>query len=251
MSETKKTPYHEEAPQLDFENFAKVVDSRRAVRGFDIDVKVPDDVVNRCLDLALLAPNSSNAQMWRFHWIKGPELREKMVKACMSQPAARTAPTIIVATAWTKAFSVNSKRIAADLKKAGVGKGAIFYYEKLVPAMYRPGPFNLFAPLKWLTIFIAGFKRPVPRGPYTAADVKLAAHKSVALACENLMLAFRAAGYDTCPMEGFDEKMIRRELQLSSDESVVMVISAGKRRPGGIYGARARFDRSESIKERF
>ena len=32
------------------------------------------------------------------------------------------------------------------------------------------------------------------------------AHKSTALACENLMLSLRAYGYDSCPMEGMDSK---------------------------------------------
>jgi nitroreductase len=75
------------------------------------------------------------------------------------------------------------------------------------------------------------------------------AHKTTALACENYMLAMRAHGYDTCPMEGFDEVKIRRVLQLPSDAEVTMVISAGKRAKDGVYGPRVRFERELFIKE--
>lgn len=80
------------------------------------------------------------------------------------------------------------------------------------------------------------------RGPLGRAGLALWAVKSTALACENLMLAFRAFGYDTCPMEGFDEKRVKRLLHLERDAHVVMVIGAGRRSPGGIYGPRIRLD---------
>lgn len=251
MADDKKQPYHEVALDVDFEAFAKVVESRRSVRGFDTHVQIPDEVVNRCLDLAMLAPNSSNVQMWRFHWIKGEELRHEVVKACMSQPAAKTAPTLIVATAWTNAFAENAVKLAEELRRQGASAGAIHYHEKMIPEMYATGLLGLKAIMKWFKINWKGRKKPVARGPYGKADVKLAAHKSVALACQNLMLALRAAGYDSCPMEGFDENILRKLLGFTDDESVVMVIGAGKRKPGGVYGKRIRFDRSLAVKERF
>ncbi|HET8705473.1 MAG TPA: nitroreductase family protein, partial [Pseudomonadales bacterium] len=61
-----------ELPTIDVEEFRKVVRSRRSVRRFLPD-PVPDDVLNECLDLAMLAPNSSNLQPWEFYVIKSPE----------------------------------------------------------------------------------------------------------------------------------------------------------------------------------
>ncbi len=75
------------------------------------------------------------------------------------------------------------------------------------------------------------------------------AHKSTALACENLMLSLRAFGYDSCPMEGMDSKRIQKLLQLPNEAEICMVISAGKRADNGIYGKRIRFDNSLFIKE--
>lgn len=58
------------------------------------------------------------------------------------------------------------------------------------------------------------------------------------------MLALRAYGFDSCPMEGMDETRIRKLLQLPRAAEVCMVISAGKRAASGIYGPQLRFDRS-------
>jgi len=63
------------------------------------------------------------------------------------------------------------------------------------------------------------------------------------------MLSLRAYGYDSCPMEGYDSKIIKKLLDLPGDALVVMVIAAGKRAKGGIYGKQIRFDSHRFIKE--
>ena len=62
------------------------------------------------------------------------------------------------------------------------------------------------------------------------------------------MLAMRAHGFDTCPMEGFDSYRVKRLLGLPLSAGVTMVISAGKRAEGGIYGPRFRFDQDLIVK---
>ena len=49
-------------PKINKEEFIKVVKSRRSVRVYNDEV-VPEDVILSCLDLALLAPNSSKLQV--------------------------------------------------------------------------------------------------------------------------------------------------------------------------------------------
>jgi len=63
------------------------------------------------------------------------------------------------------------------------------------------------------------------------------------------MLALRAYGFDSCPMEGMDPERIRRMLDLPRAAEVCMVISAGKRAPNGVYGNRIRFDQDFFVKE--
>jgi nitroreductase len=86
--------------------------------------------------------------------------------------------------------------------------------------------------------------RPLPRGPASKSDMRVWAHKSTALACENLMLSLRAFGFDSCPIEGFDSRRTQILLNLPRAAEVCMVIAAGKRAPNGIYGPQFRFDKS-------
>lgn len=241
--------YHEEAPVTDFEAFRKVVESRRSIRVYE-DRAVPDDVVRECLRLALLAPTSSNLQCWEFHWVKNPETKAKLAKACFGQPAASTAPVLIVAVARPNLWRKHAREMAETLESQGAPKAVLSYYKKLVPAAYGlMGPFGVLSPVKWLVINVMGLFQVMPRDPMSPWGLKTWAHKTVALACENLMLAFRAAGYDTCPMEGFDEVRVKRLLKLHRGSSVTMVISAGRRAVGGVYGPRFRFPESRFLIE--
>lgn len=52
--------------------------------------------------------------------------------------------------------------------------------------------------------------------------MKIWATKSTALAAQNLMLALRAHGYDSCPMEGFDEHRVKKLLNLPGKGLVTM-----------------------------
>jgi nitroreductase len=63
------------------------------------------------------------------------------------------------------------------------------------------------------------------------------------------MLAMRAEGYDTCPMEGMDSARVKRILQLPRKAEICMVVSAGKRTAKGVYGDRFRFSRDTFYKE--
>jgi len=241
--------WYEEAPPTDFDAFAQVVESRRSVRRFS-EEQIPDAVVERCLDLALLAPTSSNLQCWEFYRVVDPERRAAVVKACLSQPAAATATELIVAVARIDTWKQNTADMARLLSDDVWEWPAAMhqYYRVVTRVAYGNGPLGLLGPLKKALITAVGLVRPVPRGPTSRAEVVTWAVKSTALACENLMLAFRAAGYDSCAMEGMDEVRVRRALGLGPDAIVTMVIGAGRRRPGGIYGPRIRLARERFVK---
>jgi nitroreductase len=244
--------YFEPAPPTDFDAFGAVVESRRSVRKFASD-PIPDEIVHRCLDLALLAPTSSNLQAWEFYRVVDPEKKRRLAKACLSQPAATTAPELIVAVARLDTWREHSDQILAYFEDSPWEwpKTMKLYYGRVTRVAYGLGRFGELGLLKRGSIALAGLARPVPRGPKSRADLVTWAVKSSALACENLMLAFRAAGYDTCPMEGMDERRVKEIIGLAgnADAIVTMVISAGRRVPGGIYGPRIRLPRERFVHE--
>ncbi len=241
--------YYEEAPATDFDAFATIVESRRSVRRF-ADEPIPDAIVERCLDMALLAPTSSNLQCWEFYRVVDPAKKRALVEACLGQPAAATAAELIVAVARVDTWEQNTRDVKHILENDvwEWPKSMHAYYRVITRIAYGNGPLGLMGPVKKALITAIGLTRPVPRGPTSRAEVVTWAVKTSALACENLILAFRAAGYDTCAMEGMDEQRIRGILGLNRDAVITMVIGAGRRRPGGIYGPRIRLPRERFIK---
>ncbi len=63
------------------------------------------------------------------------------------------------------------------------------------------------------------------------------------------MLSLTAHGYDTCPMGGFDAVRVKKILNLPDKAEVAMVISAGTRKPEGLYGPQIRLLDEDLIKE--
>ena len=239
------------AIQTDPNEFEKVARSRRSTRAYSDD-RVSESVMQKCLELALVAPNSSNLQPWEFYWVRSEEKRKKLVDYCLGQNTAKTAAEIIVVVARMDTWKRNAQLMLKSFEKQDVDvpKSALQYYKKIVPLAYNQGFLGWFGFLKRIAINIMAFSKPMPRQPKSKSDMRVWAHKSTALACENLMLAFRAYGYDTCPMEGLDQRRVRKLLDVPYGKGeVCMAISVGKRAKNGIYGPRIRFDRDLFVKE--
>ena len=223
--------------------FFEVVEKRRSVRKFTAD-PVPESVMNKVLDAAVLAPNSSNLQPWEFYWVRSADKKAKLVEACFSQSAASTAQELVVAVSRVDTWKRNRDLILQSFgSESNIPKTVRLYYQKLVPVSYSQDPFGILAVLKSVFTIVAGLFRPVPRGPAFRSELFQVVTKTTALACENLMLAVVAEGFDSCPMEGFDEKRVKKILNLGRQSHVVMVIGIGKAAPNGLFGPRFRVPR--------
>lgn len=237
------TAYRELAPATSIDEFRKVVESRRSVRRFT-DEEVPLAVIDDCIDLAMLAPNSSNLQPWEFYVVRDPALKAKLAEACLGQNAATTANVLIPIIARTNTWRRNAARnLEYWPSETQMPKIVRTYYAKVAPIHYNAGPLGLLGFVKKAMGLVMGLRRPVPRGPYSVAEMQAWAVKSTALAAENMMLAFRAHGYDTCPMEGFDAHRVHKLLDLPKGAIVTMILGVGRRADNGIYHKRYRFPR--------
>jgi len=226
----------------------EIIESRRSIRLFDKS-PVPPEVMEKSFDMALLAPNSSNLQPWEFVWVRESQLKAELVKACFSQAAAATAAELVVCIARTKTWKRNCEDMKKQMEQAEaqgtrIPKAAWLYYRKLAPFMYNQGPLGVLGLFKRVIFFFIGLRKPVGREPMGNNDMKIWATKTTALACENFMLAIRAFGFDTCPMEGMDSRRVRKLLKLPSDSLIPMVIAIGKRRADGVTLPRIRGPRS-------
>lgn len=235
--------FTEPAIKTNFEAFKDVVNSRRSIRVYD-ETPIPEKVMEECLELALLAPNSSNLQTWEFFWVRSPEKKAELVRLCLSQPSARTAQELVVAVARPDYWKINRNRMLESLTAHGEKGAGYQYYNKIVVLAYSLGFLNLMGFFKRIWVYLRGLNQVTPRIPSSVSDMETWAQKSTALACQNLMLSLRAAGFDSCPMEGMDAVRVKKLLNLPKAAKICMVISAGKRAPNGVYGPRIRFDSS-------
>lgn len=248
-TEVKKKRYFEPAPHdLDVENFKKVIQSRRSVRKFT-NKAIPADVLDDCLDLALLAPNSSNLQPWTFYIVQNPTKKKQLVKACLSQLAAKTASELIVCVARIDRIDEMAKQNVSQFPFPEAPKAVKQYY-RFIPYNYKTGYFNALGHFKKVAFKVARqLDKQLPVTAFNPAYAKLWASKTTALACENLVLALRAYGFDSCMMEGFDEPLVAKILGLNDQQFPVMVIGAGERAADGVFFPQYRFDRDLFIQK--
>ena len=239
--------YVEEAIKVNKEEFIKVVESRRSVRIYN-DSKVKEEDMLECLELSLLSANSSNLQPWEFYWVRDLEKKNKLIDYCLGQPAAKTAQELVVCVARPDSWKKNTQTMLDMFKDKELPKAVESYYTKIVPLAYNQGFLGLFGLIKKISTFLIGLKKSIPREPTSISDMNVWAQKSTALACQTLMLALRAFGYDSCPMEGIDSYRIKKLLKLPKTAQICMVISAGKRASNGVYGKRFRLNKDEFIK---
>lgn len=230
------------------EHFREVVTSRRSVKRFT-DEPIPQRVLDDCLDLAMLAPNSSNLQPWSFIRIVSEDKRQPANRLCLGQNAAKTAAELIAVVAHSDTWRENAEQVIEHWPVQPVPDIVTRYYRQLVPLNFRLGPFHALGPIKRGLVAMRRFKKSTPDMHYNRDTIKLWAVKSTALASENLMLALRAHGFDSCPMEGFDEAGMKKLLGLGTDEHIVMMLGAGRRADNGIYHPQFRLPREQFVKE--
>jgi nitroreductase len=210
-------------------SFDQAVSDRRSTRGY-LDTPVSETLIRESIDLALWSPNSSNLQPTEFYWVRDPEKKKQLAKACLGQPAATQAQELIVCVARTETWDRNRKDFLKFLlgeksKGKKIPTAAILYYEKLSVLMYSLGLKSL---MKFFyTLYQRTRGQVTMRLPLVRSDLVLWAVKSAALACQTLVLALQVRGVDSCMMEGFDPWKVRKLLQLPRDSEIVMVISAG------------------------
>lgn len=237
-------------------SFEEIVHSRRSVRKYDPNKPIDPKLVEQCVEQAILAPNSSNMQLWEFHHITNPSLLKEISKYCFDQSSAETAQQLVVVVVRKDLWRKRAKANLTHINKIAGGKDpkdynrrekfANTYYTKLIPITYFDF-LGIFGWIKYIIYWVIGLFRPIYRQARNS-DMRIVAHKSAGLAAQTFMLAMTNIGYDTCPMEGTDTLRIKKALNLPFGAEINMVISCGIQIPEGIFGERFRIPFKEVYK---
>lgn len=240
-------------------NLEEVLNYRRSVRDYLTNDDLDTEKVKHCLEMATLAPSSSNMQLWEFYHITDKEIIQKMAYASLSQKTVATANQLVVFVARRDLFRSRAKKVLAfereNIKRnspvdrqAKRIKNREIYYGSMMPFLYARffGLLGLFR--KILTVSVSLF-RPMFTNT-SESDQRVVVHKSCALAAQTFMIAMANEGYDTCPLEGFDSRRVKTLLKLPLGAEINMIISCGIRNGNkGVFGERFRLPFDEVYRE--
>ncbi|OQX18584.1 MAG: nitroreductase family protein [Desulfobulbaceae bacterium A2] len=173
----------------------EAIKQRRAVKHFDKNHVMSEAETTQLMQLALLAPTAFNIQNWRFVLLRDPALRAQVREAAWGQAQVTDASLLVVLCANLNAWCSEPQRYWRDaLPEVG---------EMVVPMIHN---------------YYDG--RP--------QVVRDEAMRSCGIAAQTLMLAAKAMGYDSCPMDGFDFDAVGRLINLPPDHVIAMFVAIGK-----------------------
>lgn len=221
-------------------NLQEILEHRRAVRYYDASKPIDADRVEACVRLATLAPTSLNMQLWEAYHVTDRATIDRLVPACMGQSAVKTAQQLVVFVVrpdlWKahaeSVLAANEENIHKTFPEAKwekyVGRQQASY-RKIVPFLYSRC-FGVWGLCRKAIASVTGCFRPMVR-QVTESDM---------LAVQTFMLAMSEAGYDTCPLEGFDSARVKQVLGLPRAARVNMIVSCGIRDEARLLGERVR-----------
>src|SRR5882762_8430381 len=179
---------------------------RRARRAFE-SVAIPREVREQILEAARVVPSSFNVQPYRFYWVETPEMKARAAELCMGQAPAETASALAVAVADIGSWRATTESQLEWMRREGFSETQISKATKkakLAKWFFIQGWFGILGALKWAILRVLNWWKIIGTVPVARQGLFKWATKSASLACENLMIAAEALGWNTCPMEGFD-----------------------------------------------
>ncbi len=176
-------------------NTITAIESRRAVKHYDADFKMPVRDVQELLRLAMLSPTAFNIQNWRFVNVQDETLRNNIRAEAWDQPQVTDASMLLV--------------LCADLQS----------WRNKPERYWREAPAEISELMVGAT------------GQYYEGQDQVQrdeAMRSCGIAAQTLMLAAKAMGYDSCPMDGFDFEAVGKLIALPEDHIITMMLVIGK-----------------------
>ncbi len=179
--------------------FKDLVTKRRSVHNFKPGFKVSEEDWFALLEYVRYTPSGYNAQPWKFKLIQDETLLQKMHQLCYKQEHILTSGNLVVVIGDVK-FGVNeADRIVEEWRDY---RG----YDKAQ-----------------CDALAASLKKE--RAEWKQREMVI---RNCSLAAMTLLYAAENMGLATCPMMGFRQLDLKRELGLPENELPIMLIALGK-----------------------
>ncbi|MDP3086044.1 MAG: nitroreductase [Rubrivivax sp.] len=199
------------------------ITSRRSVRAF-APTPVPRSTIEDILAVAARAPSGTNTQPWQVHVLTGAAQTElaRKVQAVFDDPEARAGHSEEYAyypSQWQSPYIERRRKVGWDLYALlGIGKTD----KARMHAQHRRNYEFFGAPVG----LIFSIDRVLQQGSWLDYGMFL----------QNIMIAARARGLDTCPQAAFTQfhRIIAEHLALPANQMVVCGMSLGHADPAAL-----------------
>jgi nitroreductase len=190
--------------------------SRRSIRAF-LDKPVPREMVEDLLEVAARAPSGTNTQPWKVH-VVGGELRKELSRRILAvfddpeQAKTHSREYQYYPKEWTSPYIDRRRKVGWDMYGLlGIGKGD---FQKTHDQHGRNYAF---------------FDAPVGLMFTIDRIMEQGSWLDYGMFIQNVMLAARARGLDTCPQAAFLDfhTLIAQTLGIPSNEMLVCGMSLG------------------------
>ena len=184
----------------------QTIKERRSINFFETGKEIPEEKLKELLEIANLSPSSFNLQPWKVVVVKSPERKKILRKCAFDQPKVEEASVVLIMVADPAAMEENVDRMLDSWIKLG-------YMKPEMKETYRGMTNNLY-------------------GTPDSERRKYFSVKNTTLFAMNLMLAAKGLGFETHPMDGFDEGCIKKEFNIPDDKIIPMLVAVGYLRSG-------------------
>jgi len=199
-------------------SLAQAIRERRATPSFD-GAPIPASDLRQILDAGLHMPSGYNMQPWRFVVVQSEEQKRRLRAASYNQAKVEEASAVIVACGDRDGWRKDLDEMLRLGRAGGMPEGYAAQAENSVPAYLSS--FSTDEMAGWL-------------------------NKMVMIAFTAMMLTAETLGYDTAPMEGFEQDKVCETLRLPMSYWVVALLAIGHAKgPDKFDGGR--FDMSRTV----
>ncbi|HLI75334.1 MAG TPA: nitroreductase family protein [Acidobacteriaceae bacterium] len=178
---------------------AQAIRERRSTPSFTGE-PIPASDLRQILDAGLHAPSGYNMQPWRFIVVQHPEQRRRLRQASYNQAKVEEASAVIVACGDRDGWRKDLDEMLRLGRAAGMPESYAAQAKESVPA------------------YLSSF---------TDEQMTGWLNKQVMLAYTHMMLMAEVLGYDTAPLEGFEQQRVCETLRLPMSYWVVALLAIG------------------------
>jgi nitroreductase len=199
-------------------SLSQAIRDRRATPSFD-GTPIPHEDLRKILEAGLSAPSNYNVQPWRFIVVQGEEQKKRLRSASYNQGKVEEASAVIVACGDADGWRKDLDVMLQQGREGGM------------PERYAAQVHN--------TI-------PEYLSHFSSVEMHGWLNKMVMIALTHMMLMAEVMGYDTAPMEGFEQEKVHEVLRLPLSYWVVALLAVGHLKgPDKFYGGR--FDMAHTV----